>query len=83
MRAQYRYRSTDIQFNFRIVAELAFGLKEIVQGRFRAIDQDHPAPELYFATHRRGPSGALTTSERAELVQLRRENQRLRMERKS
>lgn len=28
-----------------------------------------------------GPSGALTTSERAELVQLRRENQRLRMER--
>jgi transposase len=29
----------------------------------------------------RGPSGALTTSERAELVQLLRENQRLRMER--
>jgi transposase len=29
----------------------------------------------------RGPSGALTTSERAELVQLRHENQRLRMER--
>jgi transposase len=29
----------------------------------------------------RGPAGALTTGERAELVQLRRENQRLRMER--
>jgi transposase-like protein len=29
----------------------------------------------------RGPSGALTTSEREELGQLRRENQRLRMER--
>ena len=28
-----------------------------------------------------GPTGALTTSERAELMQLRRENQRLRMER--
>ncbi|SRR5216684_6451001 len=31
--------------------------------------------------HGHGPTGALTTSERAELVQLRRENQRLRMER--
>jgi len=31
--------------------------------------------------HGRGPTGALTTSERAELVELRRENQRLRMER--
>jgi transposase len=29
----------------------------------------------------RGPEGALTRSERAELVELRRENQRLRMER--
>jgi len=29
----------------------------------------------------RGPAGALTRGERAELVELRRENQRLRMER--
>jgi len=54
------------------VIALELGLGETALRRWvqqAAIDSGH------------GPTGALTTSERAELVQLRRENQRLRMER--
>jgi transposase len=54
------------------VIALELGLGETALRRWvqqAAIDNGH------------GPTGALTTSERAELVQLRRENQRLRMER--